>query len=261
MRPSLSNQHIIDLLKSLPDNNILYSFVKKIESLINNHNNNDTIINIIDKTYSIILIIITTYGKQTTIRLNDNEDDKKFKSFQKQYITYFDDLKKSKRSNLIYNIIDLETILYSKNTKNKLNNNDKLIILSNVYNFTKNFESVFNDQLYSDQMALTSNNEDEISYCYCNRPFNGEDMIACDNPDCEIEWFHLSCINLQSIPKNKWYCKECVKKNNKILPHILIKPTKRSKKFVETRGRKKKKIETRGRKKGTKNKISSKNLV
>ena len=51
------------------------------------------------------------------------------------------------------------------------------------------------------------------------------------------------------------------KKNNKILPHPLIKPTKRSKKFVETRGRKKKKIETRGRKKGTKNKISSKNLV
>lgn len=255
MTPALTNRQIIDLLKTLPNNNILYSFVKKIESLIDNNSNNDTVLNIINKTYNIILIIITTFDKETSIRLDDDyRDTKKFKKFCDKYISYFDVVKKTSSNNFVHNLIDLEVILYNKNSKNKLNNNDKINILKNVYNFTINFESVFNEQIESDQLSSISNNEDEITYCYCNRQYNGEDMIACDNPNCEIEWFHLACINLKEIPENKWYCNECAKNTNTMLPEKLKRPVKRPKIFVETRGRKKKKIETRGRKKGSKNK-------
>lgn len=58
---------------------------------------------------------------------------------------------------------------------------------------------------------------DEISstcpvelFCYCRQPESGN-MIACDFPNCSIEWYHLSCLNLKSVPKGKWYCHECKK--------------------------------------------------
>ncbi|RMZ86367.1 hypothetical protein DV736_g6406, partial [Chaetothyriales sp. CBS 134916] len=49
--------------------------------------------------------------------------------------------------------------------------------------------------------------EDE-KYCYCNGPSYGE-MIACDNPKCPGEWFHLECIGLKNAPKSeKWFCED-----------------------------------------------------
>ena len=53
---------------------------------------------------------------------------------------------------------------------------------------------------------------DQPSYCYCGGPENGT-MIACDNPDCPIEWFHTKCLRLQTLPKRKakWYCPDCRK--------------------------------------------------
>ena len=50
----------------------------------------------------------------------------------------------------------------------------------------------------------------EPVYCYCQRVSFGE-MIACDNEDCAIEWFHFECVGLtpENRPKGKWYCKEC----------------------------------------------------
>ena len=51
--------------------------------------------------------------------------------------------------------------------------------------------------------------EDEVTYCYCAQPSYGE-MIACDNPKCPREWFHLECIGLKNAPKSeKWFCEEC----------------------------------------------------
>lgn len=47
-------------------------------------------------------------------------------------------------------------------------------------------------------------------YCYCKCPESGT-MIACDNPQCAIEWFHLTCLKLSSIPRGKWYCPDCSK--------------------------------------------------
>ena len=40
---------------------------------------------------------------------------------------------------------------------------------------------------------------DEIKYCYCGRGSYGQ-MIACDNPNCEKEWFHLECTGLKTAP-------------------------------------------------------------
>ncbi|GAA0141827.1 chromatin/chromatin-binding, or -regulatory protein [Lithospermum erythrorhizon] len=48
----------------------------------------------------------------------------------------------------------------------------------------------------------------EPTYCFCNQVSYGE-MVACDNPDCKIEWFHFPCVGLKDQPKGKWYCSDC----------------------------------------------------
>jgi len=48
----------------------------------------------------------------------------------------------------------------------------------------------------------------EPRYCYCNQVSYGE-MIGCDNDDCPLEWFHLSCAGLTSAPTGKWLCNVC----------------------------------------------------
>ncbi|EFJ24278.1 hypothetical protein SELMODRAFT_270360 [Selaginella moellendorffii] len=48
----------------------------------------------------------------------------------------------------------------------------------------------------------------EPTYCLCNQVSYGE-MIACDNPDCKIEWFHFECAGVRERPKGKWYCPDC----------------------------------------------------
>ncbi|XP_030534040.1 PHD finger protein ING1 isoform X1 [Rhodamnia argentea] len=48
----------------------------------------------------------------------------------------------------------------------------------------------------------------EPTYCFCNQVSFGE-MVACDNPDCKIEWFHYGCVGLKDVPKGKWYCSDC----------------------------------------------------
>lgn len=48
----------------------------------------------------------------------------------------------------------------------------------------------------------------EPTYCLCHQVSYGE-MIGCDNPDCQTEWFHFACVNLTEKPKGKWYCPRC----------------------------------------------------
>ena len=52
---------------------------------------------------------------------------------------------------------------------------------------------------------------DTSLWCYCRKPEN-EEMIACDYPGCSIEWFHITCLKLQVVPKGRWYCPDCRKK-------------------------------------------------
>lgn len=50
----------------------------------------------------------------------------------------------------------------------------------------------------------------EPKYCYCLRGSYG-DMVGCDNPKCEREWFHLGCTDLDIMPgeEESWYCTLC----------------------------------------------------
>ncbi|KAF7837375.1 PHD finger protein ING1 [Senna tora] len=54
----------------------------------------------------------------------------------------------------------------------------------------------------------------EPTYCFCNQVSYGE-MVACDNPDCKIEWFHFGCVGLKEQPKGKWYCSDCAATRNR----------------------------------------------
>ena len=39
--------------------------------------------------------------------------------------------------------------------------------------------------------------------CYYKNENVGTTTIACDNVECEIEWFHVNCLQLENIPKGK----------------------------------------------------------
>lgn len=56
---------------------------------------------------------------------------------------------------------------------------------------------------------------DEALYCTCRNISYGE-MIGCDNPDCDIVWFHFGCVGIdpERRPSKtvKWYCDACTAK-------------------------------------------------
>ena len=54
----------------------------------------------------------------------------------------------------------------------------------------------------------------EPRYCVCNQVSFGR-MIACDNSQCQIEWFHFACVKLEEEPKGKWFCDKCRPITNK----------------------------------------------
>ncbi|KAK9240795.1 inhibitor of growth proteins N-terminal histone-binding-domain-containing protein [Lipomyces kononenkoae] len=62
----------------------------------------------------------------------------------------------------------------------------------------------------SAQQAVEDEEEDEENndsalYCFCQQVSYG-DMVACDNPDCQYEWFHYGCVGLKAPPSGVWYC-------------------------------------------------------
>jgi len=61
-----------------------------------------------------------------------------------------------------------------------------------------------------EQPPPPSSAPDDKRYCYCNQVSFGE-MVACDNDNCEREWFHLGCVGLERPPANdeSWYCRDC----------------------------------------------------
>lgn len=48
----------------------------------------------------------------------------------------------------------------------------------------------------------------EPTYCYCDQ-ISFDEMVACDNDDCSLEWFHYACVGLTRPPKKEWYCRFC----------------------------------------------------
>ena len=62
-----------------------------------------------------------------------------------------------------------------------------------------------------------STEEEKIVYCYCGMPEEPDNpMIACDAPDCPIEWFHFSCVGISEEPESdeEWFCDECIERLN-----------------------------------------------
>lgn len=59
--------------------------------------------------------------------------------------------------------------------------------------------------------------EEKAVYCYCRMPEEpGNPMIACDAPDCRIEWFHFSYVGISEEPEGdeEWLCDECSERLN-----------------------------------------------
>ncbi|OCF73459.1 hypothetical protein I204_05300 [Kwoniella mangroviensis CBS 8886] len=55
---------------------------------------------------------------------------------------------------------------------------------------------------------------DSRTYCTCGQVSYGE-MIGCDDDDCEIEWYHLACLNLDKTPEGNWICPRCVERRKR----------------------------------------------
>ena len=66
----------------------------------------------------------------------------------------------------------------------------------------------------SSEMAAADSSEQR--WCICN-DFSYGNMIACDNLDCPIEWFHYPCVGIPAsgTTKRKWYCPDCRSKLKK----------------------------------------------
>lgn len=65
--------------------------------------------------------------------------------------------------------------------------------------------------------TLSDTEEEEVEVCICRQPIT-EEMLVCDNPDCQIQWFHLSCVDLKGVPKTKWLCPTCSNPKQTISP-------------------------------------------
>eukprot|EP00250_Pteridium_aquilinum_P012017 c20456_g1_i2 orf=457-1257(-) len=66
------------------------------------------------------------------------------------------------------------------------------------------------EKLVSEDLDLPID-PNEPTYCYCQNVSFGK-MIACDNENCKIEWFHFQCVGIKDQPKGKWYCPDCAPK-------------------------------------------------
>ncbi|WVR03501.1 hypothetical protein IAU60_000492 [Kwoniella sp. DSM 27419] len=55
---------------------------------------------------------------------------------------------------------------------------------------------------------------DSKTYCTCGQVSYGE-MIGCDDDNCEIEWYHLACLDLDKTPEGNWICPRCVERRKK----------------------------------------------
>ncbi|WWC85940.1 uncharacterized protein L201_000810 [Kwoniella dendrophila CBS 6074] len=77
-------------------------------------------------------------------------------------------------------------------------------------NSTQAYDIGMNDH---ENIAITEEVDSKV-YCFCGQVSYGE-MIGCDDDDCEIEWYHLACLNLDKTPEGNWICPRCVERRKK----------------------------------------------
>lgn len=75
---------------------------------------------------------------------------------------------------------------------------------------TRAEEAAGSEAAASDEEDPDPDDPSEPKYCYCLRGSYG-DMVGCDNPKCEREWFHLGCTDLEIMPgeEESWFCTLC----------------------------------------------------
>lgn len=61
-------------------------------------------------------------------------------------------------------------------------------------------------------VPTASNEQERAVYCLCGGHEYGI-MIRCDSPKCELEWFHVGCVDLEEVPgqDEEWFCPACVR--------------------------------------------------
>jgi inhibitor of growth protein 3 len=73
-----------------------------------------------------------------------------------------------------------------------------------------------------EEMSGVGHEEDEsddTKYCFCQRVSFG-DMVACDNDDCQYQWFHWECVNIKEEPVGDWLCPDCRAKPSKLIKRV-----------------------------------------
>ena len=66
----------------------------------------------------------------------------------------------------------------------------------------------FHDNGPKDVAQAVSSSDDSKMYCFCGKDKKGM-MIACENPECTVEWYHYSCVGIRRKPKGSWFCPKC----------------------------------------------------
>ena len=54
-----------------------------------------------------------------------------------------------------------------------------------------------------------TDSDEDVVWCYCKQFIEESQLIGCDKPDCEIQWFHMSCVGLRTEPEGEWFCPSC----------------------------------------------------
>ena len=70
------------------------------------------------------------------------------------------------------------------------------------------FQSVVLPELLTH--AIHDGDSENQTYCICGGEEHGR-MVACDNTQCTVEWFHYSFVGIMRKPRGKWYCPYCSK--------------------------------------------------
>lgn len=97
-------------------------------------------------------------------------------------------------------------------------------LLSNINHLRKIYVNNIMPELMTRRMkekgeepsTILSDSTNVDLYCYCRKPDDGSQMIACEEEGCKYEWFHLTCLKLVRVPRGAYICKECKKKRKKV---------------------------------------------
>ena len=55
---------------------------------------------------------------------------------------------------------------------------------------------------------MTGESVETEEWCFCRGADKGQ-MVLCHNTGCEMQWFHMDCVQLDEIPTGEWYCPRC----------------------------------------------------